>query len=160
MQLEINSYGAPVTIERVQYDFDTRTVSDGKVPVILPAKSQRIFIGGVMVIPGFELEGEFEMINNPDVFSVSVKAYFNAFDTLVLDVNGAVAIVKGSSPGLVVNTTALHCGPAFSGSTGSSKWNPTSCSSSTPEAASVWTATTLGSHVGCFASRSTEKSSC
>jgi hypothetical protein len=59
-----------------------------------------------MVIPGFELQGTFEMINNPDVFSVSVKAYFNAFDTLVLDVNGNLSIVKGANPGLVINTYA------------------------------------------------------
>ncbi|MFN9039261.1 MAG: hypothetical protein ACK5YO_23385, partial [Planctomyces sp.] len=80
MQLEINSFNTPVTIERVQYDFDTRQVSSGKVPVVLPPKSQRVFIGGIMVIPGFELRGTFEMINNPNVFSVSVNAYFNAFD--------------------------------------------------------------------------------
>ena len=77
MQLEINSFNTPVTIERVQYDFDNRRVSNGRVPVVLPANSQRIFIGGIMVIPGFELEGSFEMINNPNVFSVSVKATFN-----------------------------------------------------------------------------------
>ncbi|MFN9046546.1 MAG: hypothetical protein ACK5YC_00320, partial [Planctomyces sp.] len=106
MQLEINSFSNPVTIERVQYDFDRRQVSTGKVPVVLPPKSQRVFIGGIMVIPGFELRGTFEMINNPNVFSVSVNAYFNAFDMLILDVNGTVSIVKGSKPGLVINTYA------------------------------------------------------
>jgi hypothetical protein len=36
MQLEVNTFSTPVTIERVQYDFQNRRVSDGRVPVVLP----------------------------------------------------------------------------------------------------------------------------
>ncbi|MEI7700245.1 MAG: hypothetical protein WCK86_10635, partial [Planctomycetia bacterium] len=62
MQLEMNTTSAPVTIDRVQYDFDSRTISDTTERVDLPANSQRIFNTGSMVIPGFELEGTFELI--------------------------------------------------------------------------------------------------
>ena len=57
MQLEINTTGDGRIIERVQYDFKTKTVSPGKTQVLLPAETQRIFVGGIMQIPGFELEG-------------------------------------------------------------------------------------------------------
>ncbi|MFM8477800.1 MAG: hypothetical protein ACKOEO_18610, partial [Planctomycetaceae bacterium] len=106
MQLEMNTTTAPVTIDRIQYDFNSGSVSDGKVPVVLPAESQRIFVGGYMVIAGFRLQGSFEMINNPNVISVSLQASFRAYDVLILQTAGTVSIVKGDRPGIVVSLGA------------------------------------------------------
>ncbi|MEN9556606.1 MAG: hypothetical protein RLZZ232_2892, partial [Planctomycetota bacterium] len=106
MQLELNTLSTPVSIERVQYDFENRRVSDGKVIVVLPASAQRVFVGGILSFPGFEMKGSFELLNNSDVISVSVDASFRAFDALTLQVNGTVSIVKGSNPGLVMNVDA------------------------------------------------------
>ncbi|MEI7699746.1 MAG: hypothetical protein WCK86_08130, partial [Planctomycetia bacterium] len=106
MQLEINTTNSDRVIERVQYDFKSRNVSPAKVPVILPHDSQRIFVGGVMEIPGFNLEGSFELVNNPNEIRVSVDASFRAFDALFLGINGTVAIVKGNNAGLVINVGA------------------------------------------------------
>jgi len=107
MQLEVNTTGTNKTIERVQYNFDTRTVSSTKVPVILAAKTQRVFIGGLMELPGFTLEGSFEMVNSPSEFRVSVNATFNAFSLLFLRVDGTLAIVKGNHAGVVINLNAV-----------------------------------------------------
>ncbi|MFN9294264.1 MAG: hypothetical protein ACK6EB_39790, partial [Planctomyces sp.] len=96
MQLEINTTNYDRTIQRVQYDFASKSVSSGKVAVVLPAQSQRLFVGGIMVVPGFELQGSFELVNNPNEIRVTVNASFQAFGTLFLGINGTVAIVKGS----------------------------------------------------------------
>ncbi|MFN5624581.1 MAG: hypothetical protein ACK5DM_11595, partial [Planctomyces sp.] len=93
-------------INRVQYDFDNRTISDTTIPVVLPANSQRIFNTGSMVIPGFELEGTFELINGPDAIAVTFDATFRAFDALFLHTAGGVNIVKGSNPGIVISLNA------------------------------------------------------
>ncbi|MEI7701280.1 MAG: hypothetical protein WCK86_15885, partial [Planctomycetia bacterium] len=61
---------------------------------------------GSMVIPGFELEGTFELINNSDVISISLDASFQAFDFLFLQASGTVSLVKGQNPGLVMNVAA------------------------------------------------------
>jgi hypothetical protein len=116
MQLELNTTGGDRIIERVQYDFDTRTVSSGRIEVTLPAETQRVFVGGIMIVPGFELKGSFEMVNNPNEIRVSVDASFRAFDALFLGISGDVAIVKGTSPAWTV------C----------SSWMATLASSSTP----------------------------
>ena len=65
-----------------------------------------IFVGGIMQIPGFDLEGSFLFVNNPSEIRVTVDATFKAFDALFLGVNGTVAIIKGSNPGLVINIDA------------------------------------------------------
>ncbi|MEY3457290.1 MAG: hypothetical protein RL215_447, partial [Planctomycetota bacterium] len=106
MQLEVNSTSTDLIIERVQYDFKNKVVSSDKVPVTIPRHSQRIFVGGFMEIPGFKLEGSFEFANNPNEIRVSVDASFRAFDALFLGVDGDVAIVKGTHPGLVMNLDA------------------------------------------------------
>ncbi|MGV2332784.1 MAG UNVERIFIED_CONTAM: hypothetical protein LVR18_01100 [Planctomycetaceae bacterium] len=106
MQLELNTRVDDVSIERVQYDFNNRRVSDSKVTVVLPASSQRIFVGGIVAFPGFELQGTFTMINNPSVISISVDASFRAFDALFLQAGGTFSIVKGANPGLVMNVGA------------------------------------------------------
>jgi hypothetical protein len=106
MQLEINTTGDGRIIERVQYDFKTKTVSPGKTQVLLPAETQRIFVGGIMQIPGFELEGSFLFVNDPNEIRVSVDATFKAFDALFLSINGTVAIIKGNNAGLVINIGA------------------------------------------------------
>jgi hypothetical protein len=106
MQLEMNTTNDPVTIDRVQYDFDNRRISDTTIPVMLPANTQRIFNTGSMAIPGFELEGTFELINGPDAIAVTFDATFRAFDALFLHTAGDVNIVKGSNPGIVIDLNA------------------------------------------------------
>ncbi|MFN5977050.1 MAG: hypothetical protein ACK48U_21595, partial [Planctomyces sp.] len=106
MQLELNTRVDDVSIERIQYDFNSRRVSDSKVTIVLPASSQRIFVGGVVAFPGFELQGTFTMINNPSVISITVDASFRAFDALFLQAGGTFSIVKGANPGLVMNVGA------------------------------------------------------
>ncbi|MGV2341364.1 MAG UNVERIFIED_CONTAM: hypothetical protein LVR18_47755 [Planctomycetaceae bacterium] len=57
-------------------------------------------------MPGFELQGSFELVNNPNEIRVTVNASFQAFGTLFLGINGTIAIVKGSNPGLVIDVGA------------------------------------------------------
>ncbi|MFN5622636.1 MAG: hypothetical protein ACK5DM_01705, partial [Planctomyces sp.] len=106
MQLELNTRVDDVSIERIQSVFNSRRVSDSKVTIVLPASSQRIFVGGIVAFPGFELQGTFTMINNPSVISITVDASFRAFDALFLQAGGTFSIVKGANPGLVMNVGA------------------------------------------------------
>ncbi|MCY2990036.1 MAG: hypothetical protein NTY19_19505, partial [Planctomycetota bacterium] len=106
MQLELNTTGSDQTIQRYQYDFPSHTVSTTPVDVTLAPDTLRIFVGGVMSVSGFNLQGTFELLNNPNVISVSFDASFNAFDVLRLHAGGAVSIVKGANPGLVMNMGA------------------------------------------------------
>ncbi|MGV2337160.1 MAG UNVERIFIED_CONTAM: hypothetical protein LVR18_24730 [Planctomycetaceae bacterium] len=66
----------------------------------------RINADGIMEIPGFELQGRFELVNNPDAISLKFDATFRAFDALFLQTAGTVAIPKGANPGIVINLGA------------------------------------------------------
>jgi hypothetical protein len=111
MQLELNTTVEDRPIERRLYDFNNRSISPQKIVVMLPRESQRVFVGGVMIVPGFELEGSFELVNSPYEIRVSVDATFRAFDSLFLGIHGTIAIVKGPNPGLVINIGAyLYAG--------------------------------------------------
>ena len=102
-QFEINTTAAAVTIQRYQFDFEERMVSDQKVNVTLPAGTTRIFVGGLLELSGaFTLEGQFEFVNNADVISLDVDARFDAFGGCYLTVDGSARIVKGENPGLVL----------------------------------------------------------
>ncbi|HCP13894.1 MAG TPA: hypothetical protein DIT89_16290, partial [Planctomycetaceae bacterium] len=106
MQLELNTTGGPVVVQRLQYDFDSRQVRDETITVTLPADTMRINADGIMEIPGFELQGSFELINNSDAISLTFDATFRAFDALFLQTSGTVAIPKGANPGIVINLAA------------------------------------------------------
>ena len=106
-QFEINTTDTDVEIQRYEFNFDTRKVSDEKVDVTLPAGTTRIFVGGLMELEGsFTLEGEFEFVNSDDVISLDVDARFDAFDSCYLAVDGSARIVKGNAPGLVISLDA------------------------------------------------------
>ncbi|MEN9555968.1 MAG: hypothetical protein RLZZ232_2254, partial [Planctomycetota bacterium] len=107
MQLELNTTSGPQTIERRQYDFPNRRISNNSVNVTLPASTQRIFISGVMAIPGFRLEGAFELVNSSDVISITMDASFEAFGANLLHVNGSAVIVKQGNTGMVLSLQAV-----------------------------------------------------
>ncbi|MFM8474799.1 MAG: hypothetical protein ACKOEO_03265, partial [Planctomycetaceae bacterium] len=107
MQLELNTTSGPRTVERRLYDFPNRRISNNRVNVSLPASSQRIFISGVMAIPGFRMEGSFELVNQSDIVSIALDASFEAFGANVLQINGNAVIVKQGNTGLVLSLAAV-----------------------------------------------------
>jgi hypothetical protein len=107
MQLELNTTSGPQPVERRLYDFANRRISNNRVNVTVPASSQRIFISGMMAIPGFRLEGSFELVNQTDIVSITLDASFEAFGGNVLHINGSAVIVKQGHTGFVLNLQAV-----------------------------------------------------
>ncbi|NBO93839.1 MAG: hypothetical protein EBV06_16255, partial [Planctomycetia bacterium] len=106
-QLEFNTFNRAVTIDRYQYDYATRRVTNQRVQATVDPNVFRVYVGGFMGIQNsFEFKGHFELVSKPDVITVSMDATFQAFDLLRLRAYGDFNIVKTNNAGLVMNVGA------------------------------------------------------
>ena len=111
-QFEFNTLPYAVNVQRFEYDFETRRVTDRLVQATLPSGYFRIYVAGYLGLEGFvELKGTFELVNDADVLRLHVDASFEVMTFDILKVNGDAVIVKNNDPGLVVNLFASMNSP-------------------------------------------------
>lgn len=81
----------------------------------LPARSAVLYVGGLVDIAGFGLEGSFSLLVGAEALEMEIHAGLQFFGTSVLRVDGTAGIYYGATPGLVLDAALTLGGSTSSG---------------------------------------------
>ncbi|WP_406694298.1 PKD domain-containing protein [Singulisphaera sp. Ch08] len=81
----------------------------------LPAHSGVLYIGGLVDIAGFGLEGSFSLLVGAEALELEIHAGLQFFGASVLRVDGTAGIYYGANPGLVLDAALTLGGSTSSG---------------------------------------------